>query len=114
MLSSLLLPAAAVQGQAPPDEAGYRRLAPGIITEIHPKLEEEETFSGPREVVELMAIQPSLEWQPNYSPQSETLWAMAKDTIFRRQIWALELGFKPLRMISVVMGSTFVIMLSPL
>ncbi len=83
------------------DDPGFRRLAPGIVTEIHPKLEEEETFSGPRPIRELMAVEPSLEWQPNYTPQSETLWAMAKDTIFRRPIWALEFGFKPLRMIEV-------------
>ncbi len=81
------------------DENGYRRLAPGVITEIHPTLEEAETFSGPMEIVELMAIQPSLEWQPNYTPKSATLWSQAREAVFRRSVWALELGMKPLRMI---------------
>ncbi len=96
----LAVPAAAQVGP-PAADGGYRRLAPGVVTEINPKLEEEETFSGPREIVELVGIQPTLEWNPHFAPQSKTLMAMAKQTIFRRQIWALEFGFKPLRMISV-------------
>jgi hypothetical protein len=82
-------------------EPGYRKLAPDVVTEIQPVLEEEETFSGPREIVELVRGHPELAWSPNYAPGSNTLLEMAKQTIFRRQIWALELGFKPLRMITV-------------
>jgi hypothetical protein len=82
-------------------QPGYRRLAPGVVTEIHPKIEEEETYSGPREIVELVKMRPGLQWNPHFTPQSETLLARAKDTVFRRQIWALEFGFKPLRMIRV-------------
>ena len=57
------------------------------MTEINPKLEEEETFSGPREIVELVGIQPTLEWNPHFTPPSGTLMAMAREAIFRRQVW---------------------------
>jgi hypothetical protein len=80
---------------------GVRKLAPGVITEIQPDIQEEETFSGPREVVELVQGAPQLDWKPNLSTQSDTLLTLAKSTTFRRQVWGLEFGFKPLRMINV-------------
>lgn len=78
----------------------YRKLAPGVITVIKPQIDEDETFSGPREVVELIG-DGKLNWTPNYTSKSDTLLAKAMATTFRRQIWGLELGFKPVRMINV-------------
>jgi len=78
----------------------YRKLAPGVLKRIEPQIDEEETFSGPREIVELVGDQ-KLNWQPNYSPKTNTLLAKAQATIFRRQVWGLEFGFKPVRMIKV-------------
>jgi hypothetical protein len=90
---------AAAIGQV--NNGGVRKLAPGVVTEIQPDIQEEETFSGPREVVELVEGAPKLDWKPNLSPVSDTLLTKAKSTVFRRQIWGLEFGFKPLRMINV-------------
>ena len=100
----------AVPGDAPasgsPSTVGTRTLrprtlAPGVITIVAPEREETETFSGPRELVEIVHGIPSLKWKPNLSPQSETLLEQARETIFRRNVWHLEFSFKPLRMISV-------------
>ncbi len=94
-------PAASGTGQA-----ALRKLAPGVVTEIGPQIEEEETFSGPREFVELMRKAPELEWKSNFLANTETLLAMSRDVVFRRQVWALEFGFKPMRMMDVaVRGS---------
>ncbi len=86
-------------GQA--NAGGVRKLAPGVLTSIQPEIQEEETFSGPRELIELVEGVPKLDWKPNLSPSSATLLTKAKSTIFRRQVWGLEFDFKPLRMISV-------------
>ena len=40
---------------------GFRKLAPGVITRISPHIQEEETFSGPREMVELTVGAPQLD-----------------------------------------------------
>jgi hypothetical protein len=79
----------------------FRKLAPGVVTEIPPELEEDEMFSGPREMTELLAMAPDLDWDPKTLAESETLASMAKDVVFRRSIWGLEFGFKPLRIIDV-------------
>jgi hypothetical protein len=82
-------------------ESVYRKLAPGVVTAIRPDIEEEETVSGPREMVDLVRGYPKLDWTPNFAPKTETLLAKASSTVFRREIWGLEFGFKPLRMIEV-------------
>jgi hypothetical protein len=79
----------------------FRQLAPGIVTVIQPDVEESETVSGPREMVELVRGFPKLDWTPNFSPKTDTLLARASSVVFRREIWALEFGFKPIRMIEV-------------
>ncbi len=95
--------ASAAPGDDPSDgpRKGPRKLAPGVLTVIPTILEEKETFSGPREVVEFVHGVPDLEWIPNFSPQSDTLLPIAGEAIFRRPVWCLEFGFKPVRMIYV-------------
>ena len=93
LISACGATAASAQGR-------YRKLAPGVIKKIEPQIDEEETFSGPREVVELVG-DAKLNWNPNYSSKTNTLLAKAQATIFRRQVWGLEFGFKPVRMIEV-------------
>jgi hypothetical protein len=82
-------------------QGGIRQLAPGVVTEIAPQIEEEETYSGPREMVELLQQRDAFTWQPNYLADTETLVSMAQNVVFRRQVWALEFGFKPLRLINL-------------
>lgn len=78
----------------------YRALAPGVEVTIPPNRQEEETFST-HDIVEILHGIPGLEWTPKLSPTSRTLTEMAKQTVFRRDIWCLEFTFKPVRMIWV-------------
>jgi len=90
----------AIVGSSVSAQVPLRKLAPGVVTEIGPTIEEAETFTGPVEMSELLAMG-DLDWQPKTLAETETLSTMAKHVTFRRQIWALEFGFKPLRMIEV-------------
>ncbi len=78
----------------------FRQLAPGVEITIPPDRHEEETFST-HDIVEILQGIPGLEWQPQYSPESQTLRQMATGTVFRRDIWCLEFTFKPVRMMWV-------------
>jgi hypothetical protein len=79
--------------------AASRQLAPGVLTTIPPSLAPEDTVST-HDVVEIRA-NPALQWNPEYLSASDTLYGMADDVKFRRDIWCLEFAFKPLRMIEV-------------
>lgn len=85
--------------QEPADGEAFRELAPGVMTTIPADIREDETVST-HDLVALRT-QDNLEWTPNFTPESRTLYAMAKDVQFRRQVEGLELSFKPLRMIYV-------------
>jgi hypothetical protein len=90
------LPAAwAAEGAGP-----FRALAPGVEITIAPDHQEAETVSK-QDVVEILKGIPGLDWSPKFSPETETLRALATDTVFRRDIWCLEFTFKPVRMIWV-------------
>lgn len=78
----------------------YRTPVPGVEITIAPDRQEEETFST-HDIVEILAGVPNLNWQPKLSSETGTLGAMATHTVFRREIWCLEITFKPVRMIWV-------------
>jgi hypothetical protein len=78
---------------------GERQLAPEVLTTIPPNFAPAETVST-HDVVEIRANQ-GLEWKPDSLAVSDTLYSMAGDAKFRRDIYCLELSFKPLRMIEV-------------
>jgi hypothetical protein len=80
-----------------------RLLAPGVLTVIPPDRQEADTFSGPREMVELVHGVAGLSWKPNYAPESDTLAELASRVIFRRPVWCLEFSFMPLRMTTVAL-----------
>ncbi len=61
-------------------------LAPGVMIAIDPDQDLGETVSR-HDVVELLAVDKNFSW--------------AKDVDFRREVWALQFKFKPVRMISV-------------
>ena len=105
VLGGSLLSAFAAAQQPAPRAPRPRRLAPGVLTTISPPRDQAETFSGPREFLEVTrGIDPAvLNWTPNYSPESDTLKAKAEHTVFRRPVWYLEFTFKPLRMIEIDM-----------
>lgn len=85
-----------------------RRLAADAYFVIPPSAEIGETFEGP---VSLPLVTPESElvWgppkfpenRPHYAPASDTLLAMTKSMVFRHEVWSMEFGFKPVRMIAV-------------
>jgi hypothetical protein len=78
-----------------------RKLAPGVLTVIPPQPLAEETFSGPRPIVEIVGGSGFSDWTPNHTPKSMTIKDIATRVTFRRTIWNLEFAFKPVRMIYV-------------
>jgi len=72
--------------EAQPDRSPYRKLAPGVMKTIEPEPLVEETVSR-HDLVEVLAEDPDF--------------TLAKDVVFRRDIWALRFSFKPVRMIWV-------------
>ena len=82
-------------------ESGRRKLAPGVLTVIPIAPEEQESFTGPRPLVDLLTESPPLDWTPNYAPKDRTLLPQTRQMILRHDVWTLEFAFKPLRMIEV-------------
>lgn len=64
----------------------YRQLAPGVMISIDPMRKLAESVSR-HDVIELLAVDSKFDW--------------AKEIPFRRDVWALDIQFKPMRMISV-------------
>ena len=87
-------------GQGDTSEAP-RKLAPGVITVIRDANIDDSTLDDAREFSELLSIAKPPEWTPNFDPTTETLLDKAKRTSFQREVWSLEFGFKPLRVIKV-------------
>lgn len=87
---------ASAQDAAPAAESQF---AVGVVTTIEPEISPEDTI-GLHDVIELRADK-SLMRKPNHETESRTLYEMAGDVRYRRDIWCLELSFKPLRMMYV-------------
>jgi len=82
---------------APETPPKYRKLAPGVMTTIDPKshLQVDESFSR-HDLVDILSSDPNFAerpWSQGKSP--------ARQTVFRRDIWALEFSFKPVRFVHV-------------
>lgn len=89
-----------VDAQAVSDVAP-RKLKPGVITIIRDASIDDATLDRTREFSELLASVSPPDWQPNSDPKTETLLEKARNVSFQREIWSLEFGFKPLRVIEV-------------
>lgn len=81
------------------DEQSGPQFAPGVLTTIPPEVQRED-LGTVHDIIELRANQ-QLEREPVSGTKSRTLFELAKSVDFRRDIWCLELAFKPLRMIYV-------------
>lgn len=92
---ALILPAAVVSAQVAP-----KPLAPGVLTVIDPVMEEAETFTGPMSLIKVLEI-PAPEYDPHFTPKSQTLKQVASSVTLRRKTHTLEFAFKPLRLIEV-------------
>lgn len=78
-----------------------RKLAPGVITVIRDANIDDATLDETREFSELISVARPPEWEPNFDPTTETILEKAKRISFQRDVWSLEIGFKPLRVIKV-------------
>ena len=84
----------------PTSRSSQRRLAPDALIEIPPAMQFGETFQGPVDLP-MLANNPDLAWDPHYSAKSDTLAEMARDVVFRGDVYCLDFAFKPVRMIEV-------------
>ncbi|MEC8556709.1 MAG: hypothetical protein VXZ82_17010 [Planctomycetota bacterium] len=77
-----------------------RKLAPGVLQVIEPAAVRGETAEGPVDLP-LVALNPDLDWQPNFDPKTEIVLENAKQVTFRKEVHCLQFAFKPVRMIEV-------------
>ncbi|TWU57035.1 hypothetical protein Poly51_29560 [Rubripirellula tenax] len=88
-----------------PSTTEESRFAPGVLQVIPPAPEPDETFDGPQTLQSLLEAHPEIQFggathpdgEPHFDPRSRTLVEMAKQVILRREIYAFEFAFKPLR-----------------
>jgi len=73
--------------------------APGVLTVIAPDVASSDTVKV-HDILELRAND-RLQRDPDIDTKSRTLYEMAQSVNFRREVWCLELAFKPLRMLAV-------------
>lgn len=83
--------------------------APGVVNVIDPAPHPDETFAGPTTLQSLIDAHPEIEWgspqfvdgRPNFDARTRTLVEMARQVIYRREIYCFEFSFKPLRQIYI-------------
>lgn len=78
----------------------FRAAAPGVETTIPPDFEAGATFSR-HDMVEVLAVDPEFGERSFSKGRSP-----ARDVVFTRSIWCLQLSFKPMRMIWVDIPTT--------
>jgi hypothetical protein len=72
-----------------------------VLTVVPRAPEAQDTTSDPLPLVEITEGMKELEWTPHYLAKADTIYEKAKSVILRRNAWALEFAFKPMRMIYV-------------
>ncbi|MEZ6108575.1 MAG: hypothetical protein R3B96_21445 [Pirellulaceae bacterium] len=72
-----------------------RRLAPGVLRVVEPDLRVEEAVGAARPLIDL----PISEFQPQTLPLSDTAAVRMLSAPLKRDIWGVEFGYLPLRMI---------------
>lgn len=85
------------------------RFAPGTVRVIDPEPAPEETFTGPITLQGLIDAHPEIVWsapdfpegRPHFDARSRTIVEMARQVILRREVYAFEFAFKPLRQIYI-------------
>ncbi len=87
-LAFFCLPLAAQESKPQEESAAPRRMAPGVMKTVHPFINYSETY----------------QWAdvPTFtSEENQRLYDWAKDLYFSKEVWCLELSFKPLRTMKV-------------
>lgn len=100
LVVAALVAALALPGVARAQQS-KRVLAPGVLTTIEPEPLPKETYHGPMALPRITVKHPELEFTPNLSEKTATVYEMAKHVTLRNKVWSLEFSFKPLRMIYV-------------
>lgn len=98
LLAGQIVSTQAVSAQERDENVGPT-FAPGVLTTITPEVAYADTVSV-HDLVEIQ-VNTRLTRDPKLDSKSQTLHEMAKSVQFRRDIWCLELSFKPLRMLLV-------------
>lgn len=96
LVAVCMLASSNLQGQQ-----AERVLAPGVLTTVPPAIEEGETYSTPADLIEISKARAHLQWTPNFTPATRTLFERSLRVPLRRNVWGLELTFKPFRMVNV-------------
>lgn len=78
-----------------------RTLAPGVLTVIDPTPEPKETYTGPMPLSRVVKKHPEIDFTPNLSEKTATVFKKGQSVTLRRKVWTLEFAFKPLRMVLV-------------
>ncbi|MEO0529318.1 MAG: hypothetical protein AAF266_01945 [Planctomycetota bacterium] len=87
----------------PSPKPAPRDFAPGVETKIDTRVDPSDTVT-PHAMVEIRADD-ALDWTPKLLAD-QTLYEDAAAARFSRDVWALDFGFKPLRMIRLIDPST--------
>ncbi len=99
----------AKQDEQAPVRSETTQFAPGVVNVIAPAPHADETFAGPTTLQSLIDAHPEIEWgapdfvdgRPNFDARTRTLIEMARQVIYRREIYCFEFSFKPLRQIYI-------------
>ena len=84
--ASLRPASAPAKASAPVPKSPYRKLAPGVVEDVAPLRDMDESLNI-HDVVELLTVDNNFNW--------------AKEIPFRHDVWALQFRFKPVRMMWV-------------
>jgi hypothetical protein len=85
-----------------------RKLAEGVLTVVPPDQDFADTSIGPLDL-DLVEKHPELVWtapdfpenKPFFGSSAETLLELSRNITFRRDVWSLQIAFKPVRLIEV-------------
>jgi hypothetical protein len=99
LLAAMMFATAGVASAQEPSVSAGPQFAPGVLTTIEPNIDPVDTV-GVHDVVELRS-DATLSREPLLNAKSRTLYEMSQQVPFRREVWCLELSFKPLRMMVV-------------
>jgi len=80
--------------------SGFRELAPGVLTVIPPDRATDDALQR-GDIVEVTEGLAGLRWKPELAAANTTLVEKAKLREYPRDIWCLEFGFKPPRLMDV-------------
>ena len=92
-------------GVSAADPAGFRRLAPGVLTVIPPDQAADDPLLR-ADRLEVTKGQADLQWKPKMAAPNTTFVERSRSREYPRDIWCLEFAFKPPRMLDIDVPAT--------